>query len=394
MENTRKSKWVIHYSADDYWNSNPHSRHHITDQFYKDYKILWVNPMGSRVPSMKKKGFWGRVFRKLKSLAKFIKQAKKGFFVTTFITVPVFKEGRIQKVNQFMLKAQLWIIKSILGIRKPILFYTTPVYANTLGLIKHSFAVYYYSDQYTAYREFDEATRKFTEKLDEKLYSNVDLVLCASTKIYNNVVDKTTVPVKKFPHQVDYKFFSEYQAEEKPEDIRNLKRPIVGYYGTLSDSNDWEIIKYCAELRPEYNFVFIGRKDIKDTGLENFKNVHFLGKKPFDSIPAYGKCFDVAIMFWIRREWIINCSPLKLKEYLSMGIPVVSTEIEEITQNYPDVVHCGRDRELFLLGLDLAIKEKDEKKIAKGIDKVKDDNWYNAIKIVEEEMKLKERANT
>jgi len=385
-----QKEWVIHFSADDYWHSNPHSRHHITEQLHKHYSVLWVNPIGSRMPSLKKKSTTAKVIRKLKSLSKFIRKVSDGYYVTTFIQIPYFREGWLQRVNKALIRIQLKTATRFLRIRNPLLFYTSPVFAPTLRLIKHRYSVYYYSDQYTEFREFDEATRAFTISMDRILNENADLIMCASKKIFHSLDKRLHDKSIYFPHQVDFGFFHNHQPEKIPEEMAAISKPVVGYYGTLTDSNDWDFIRYAVEYRPHYNFVFIGRKDIQDTGLEHLPNVHFLGKKPFSEIPAYGKCFDVGIMFWIRREWIINSSPLKLKEYLSLGIPVVSTVIEEVQSNYNDIVYSADSKEVFLEFLDHAITDRDGQRIQRGIDMVKNDSWYNAVKIIQNEMVKKE----
>ncbi len=387
MNDLKNKGWIIHFSADDYWHSNPHSRHHITAELNKHYCIVWVNPLGSRIPSIKKKGFSKKILRKLTSLTKLFKKVSNTFYVVTPVYIPHFSEGGIQRFNNWLLKVQLKVIFYFLKIRKPVFFFTTPVYANMLHIIKHKYSVYYYSDQYTAYREFTPATRLFIESLDKKLYKNVNLVICASQKIFDNVSKKTDKKVIYFPHQVDFSFFNKTNDMKKPVDLKSISEPIIGYYGTLTDSNDWELIRYCAEKRPKYNFVFIGRKDITNTGLENSGNVFFLGKKPFPEISSYGHFFNVGIMFWIVREWIMNCSPLKLKEYLSMGIPVVSTYIEEVEQHYKDIVYIAKTKEEFLNFMDKALTENNHERIQKGIDKVKNDSWYNAVEIINKSMK-------
>ncbi len=378
--------WVIHFSADDYWHSNPHSRHHITEQPGKHYNILWVNPIGSRMPSFKKKGFTARIIRKLVSLTKFLKKVRNGYYVITFISVPYFKEGGIQHINRLFTKAQIRMSTGLLEIRKPLLFFTTPVYACALDMISHPFSVYYHSDQLSAYREFSRETRRFTENPDKKHYKKADLILCASQKIYDTVSEKTAEKVRYFSHQVNYSCFSEKEGTELPEDMKSIRKPVIGYYGTLTDSNDWNTIRYCAEKRSNYSFVPIGRKDIKNTGPEDLPNVCFPGKKPFSEIPLYGKSFDVGIMFWIRREWITNCSPLKLKEYLSLGIPVVNSRIEEVEKLYSDMVLIADDKDEFLERLDISVTCDSSNRINRGIEKVKNDSWYNAIKIIEHEM--------
>ena len=384
-----QKKWLIHFSGDDYWFSNPHSRHHITREFNREYNVLWVNPVGSRFPSMKKKGFRARIFRKLKSLSRKLEKVDDHFYVVMLFSLPVFRNGIIQNLNNRMVKFQLKLVCKKLGIKDALLLYTSPVHSDTLRMIPYRAAIYYYSDQYTEYREFDERTKKFTELQDRKLFTGCDLIMCASQKIYDNLVTKTDRKVVYFPHQVNYAFFEAKAGLAVPSDMTGIRKPVIGYYGSLSDSNDWEVIRYAAEQRPSYSFVFIGRKDIHDTGLEHFPNVFFLGKKSFEEIPQYGYQFDVALMFWIRRPWIVNCSPLKLKEYLSMGIPVVSTFIEEVKQQYDGIVLTSADKEEFLVNIDRAMDPVYRQElISSGIERVKNDSWYNAVRVVKSELLL------
>ena len=238
---------------------------------------------------------------------------------------------------------------------------------------------------YTTYRELKGKNKEYVEKLDETLFINSDIILCASKMIYETLKSKSTKELFYLPHQVSFQLFQKASKESSiPFDLQQIKKPVIGYYGTLTDSNDWDIIEYCAKLRPQYNFVFVGRKEIKLDKLEAFNNVFFLGKKDYNEIPLYAACFDVCIMFWIRREWIKNSSPLKLKEYLSAGKPVVSTYIEELDTHYKDVVYISETKEDFLKNIDLSLKSDNSLRIAKGIDMVKNDSWQNAVKKIED----------
>ena len=76
-------------------------------------------------------------------------------------------------------------------------------------------------------------------------------------------------------------------------------------------------------------------------------NVHWLGYRPYDQIPAYGKGFDVALMPWLRNQWIEHSNPIKLKEYLALGLPVVSTDFPEV-RHYADVIAIGSDNDEFV----------------------------------------------
>jgi glycosyltransferase involved in cell wall biosynthesis len=74
--------------------------------------------------------------------------------------------------------------------------------------------------------------------------------------------------------------------------------------------------------------------------------VHWLGFRPYSRIPAIGRGFDVALMPWLDNEWIRFANPIKLKEYLALGLPVVSTDYPEV-EAYRDRVHVAHDRDDF-----------------------------------------------
>ncbi len=378
------SRSIIHFSSDDYWNSNPHSRYHITKNFIGlGYKVLWINPLGTRFPSIKKKNFSNRIIRKLKSIFKFLRKVDDNFYVYTPILFPVFSRGFYFNLNKIIFYLQITFASAVIGIKKPVLFFSTPLYAFALNFLRHSKSIYYYSDHYTAYRELNNDSRKYLEYLDSLLFNNSDVIYCASKEIYSNLLSKDgRSNIFYLPHAVDFEHFNNICKDktEIPRDIKSIKHPVIGYYGTLTDSNNWEIIDYCSKERPDYNFVFIGRKDIYLPHLEERSNIFFLGKKSYEELPDYASQFDVCIMFWIRREWIKNSSPLKLNEYLSLGKPVVSTLIEEVNENYNDIVFTAKSKEEFLESIDHALKNDNSQRIEKGLEMVKNYSWKKVTK--------------
>ena len=387
---------IIHFSGDDYWLSYPHSRLHIIKAFsQKGYKVLWINPLGTRFPSIKKKTFFlKKIIRKITSIAKLLKKIDTNFYVYTPISLPIFRDNLIQKVNLLFWRVQITFLQYLLNIKNPILFFSSPVYGRLLAQIKHYKSIYYYSDLYTEYRELTTKTRTYIEKLDEILYTNSDVILCASRMIFDNLKTKSTKQIYYLPHQVSFHLFQKACKENSvPADIGKIKKPIIGYYGSLTESNDWDLIEYCSKLRPNYNFVFIGRKDLKLDKIETLPNILFLGKKNYDEIPYYAAYFDVCIMFWIRREWIKNCSPLKLKEYLSAGKPVVSTYIEELDFYYKDIIYLSKTREDFIKNIDTALTTDNVERINKGIKTVENDSWLKAADKIEELLNSKEKDN-
>jgi len=383
--NNFQAKWLIHFSGDDYWHGNPHSRYHICQAMHNaGYKVLWVNPIGFRMPSITKKGTSGKLWRKIKSVLKFLRKESPNWYVFTPFQLPIFKQSKILVFNRLILNFQLSICKFYLKISHPIALYTTPTFASMVNHDSARRRIYYYSDQYTLYRELSISEKEWMEERDSVLQRAADIVICCSQKIYDNVAQfVSTEKLVYFPHRVDFNKFNNVDKHDLPKELSNIPSPRIGYYGSLSDSNDWEIIKYCAELRPNFQFIFIGKKNIANTETEHLPNVHFLGDKPYALIQNYGAGFDVAVMFWIRRDWIKHSSPLKLKEYLALGIPVVSTLIEEVSTNYSNIVYSAETKEEFLEYLDYSTTNDNSERVKLGINKVKKDTWNDIVKFLE-----------
>lgn len=355
------TKWFIHFSGDDWWQSNPHSRHHITRQFQQaGYRVLWINPMGLRFPSIRKHGFWRKIARKLKSIVRSLRQADDGTLVFTFVFLPVFSQGWAERVNRRLIGAQMSILLLRLGIKQAVGFVTLPTFAPVVRALKNAGRlhpiVYYYSDQYDKYREIRDPAPIIA--WDRMLQEDADAIYCASARILEHVGEhiRRAKPVRVVDHQVDFDAFDYTRIDPVSVDVG---KPIIGYFGSLTDSNDWEMIEFAARARPHWSFVFVGKKLIDLPSLEELPNVFFWGFVPYDKLPAVAANFDVGIMFWKMTDWIRACSPLKLKEYLALGLPVVSVPIDEVREKYSDYVEFASDGPEFVGAVERALAAPD-----------------------------------
>ena len=110
--------------------------------------------------------------------------------------------------------------------------------------------------------------------------------------------------------------------------------PIIGFFGLVADWVDQEAIIATAKAHPEGSVVIIGKvaPDCDVSGLKAVPNIHLLGRKPYAALPGYCKAFDVALMPFKVNELTLNANPLKVREYLAAGLPVVSSDIPEVRQ--------------------------------------------------------------
>src|SRR5438876_11554672 len=84
----------------------------------------------------------------------------------------------------------------------------------------------------------------------------------------------------------------------------------------------------------------IGKTSVDTEGFSKYPNVHFLRRKDHSTLPAYCKGFAVGLIPYILNERVLHVNPIKLREYLSAGLPVVSTAVPEVA-HYRDCPGAG-----------------------------------------------------
>jgi glycosyltransferase involved in cell wall biosynthesis len=142
---------------------------------------------------------------------------------------------------------------------------------------------------------------------------------------------------------VDVDHFRPHPEAQHPSDVRRIPGPRIGFFGALDDFVvDFDLLEHVATEMPDASLVLIGDGDGPVERLRRYPNVHLLGRRPYQEIPAYGSAFDVAIMPWVDAPWIHRANPIKLKEYLSLGLPVVTTGFGEL-DGYLDRVRAAED---------------------------------------------------
>jgi glycosyltransferase involved in cell wall biosynthesis len=129
--------------------------------------------------------------------------------------------------------------------------------------------------------------------------------------------------------------------------------------------------------------VLVGKPSIDCSRLLTKSNVRMLGYKPYTQIPHYGKCFDVAVMPWRQNDWIEACNPIKLKEYLALGKPIVSTPFKEL-ERYDGLVYPASKPEEFVRCIHQALRENDAQRIEARRNKVKTATWRHKAKLLSE----------
>ncbi len=152
------------------------------------------------------------------------------------------------------------------------------------------------------------------------------------------------------PNGVDFERFSE-DSNDVPEDLKNIPEPRAVYVGAIDHWFDRDLMLSLARKLPKVSFILIGPPRIDLSVLQKVSNIHILGSRPYGTIPAYLSACQVGIIPFQNNELIRSVSPLKLYEYMACGLPVVSTEWEEVKALGSPAI-LAKDPDSFAVGLE------------------------------------------
>jgi hypothetical protein len=142
--------------------------------------------------------------------------------------------------------------------------------------------------------------------------------------------------VHPFPSSVDVPHFAQArQGPADPTDQAHLPRPRIGYCGVIDERMDLALVEAVARARPDWQWVMVGPVvKIPPASLPRLPNLHYLGGKSYQELPAYLAHWDVAMTPFARTPATRFLSPTKTPEYLAAGRPVVSTSIRDVVRPY------------------------------------------------------------
>lgn len=342
---TLQNQNIICFAGEDWWFHNPHSNLHIMQALSARNRILFVNSPGIKMPDFKKDKFaYKRVFKKLKSFARFVKKAQENIWVFTPFAIPIIPKYQksISAFNTAMLLFQIRFLKWWLKLDNPILWVTVLVakdVALKLRADDGKCLVYYCVDNTPHYPGVDHA---YMIALENDLHRKADLALFVNHTLLEE--RKSFNPNTFYTgHGVNYPHFSQAQSRTlaTPDDIAAIQGPIAGYMGEIN-SLDIDLLVYLATNNPDISFVFIGDIFADMQVVNALKNVHFLGKRTYEQLPAYLQCFDVCCLYYKTEATFNNYrNPKKLLEYLATGKPIVSVSILEV-EHFREYVAIAR----------------------------------------------------
>jgi glycosyltransferase involved in cell wall biosynthesis len=346
--------YSVVYFGNDWFAENRTSSHHIARRLQKLVPVLYIETPGSRSPQSSARDLrklWSKLARAIAPPEKVAEQ----FYVATIPQIPFRKLPMIDRLNRWLgaYLARRAMRKVHFGRR--ISWFVVPHPGPLAKQLGESLTVYYCIDDYASYPGMDAVA---IQTLDDNLTKTADVVFVAPRALLE-AKRKLNSNVHFSPHGVDFEMFSEASAPaaQMAEEVRGLQHPVIGYFGTVGDFVDFDLLAYLVESRPRWTFLFVGLIAADVSRLRRYPNVIFAGPKPYETLPRWAAAFDVAIYAHRVNRGTSHSNPLKLREYLATGKPVVSVITPE-TAAFAEVVYMADNPEAYLAAIERALREE------------------------------------
>lgn len=406
--------FVIIANAWDAGIDNPTSKHQIARELAaRGHRVLWVEGSGMRRPALGSRSDRWRILRRLRGAfrgampailpsASVSHPSSVKIWTLVPLLLPLPSSGLARALNGWFccMAALYWTRR--LGFSEATLINYVPVLAECMrgwhGKRGQGPTVYYCVDKWDAFGMYDSAT--MTE-MNRDCCKYADIVIASSRELYEHCA-KLRDNTHLITHGVDYEHFaralgfriqgSEFRGERRQAN-GNLSRPddlpagrIIGFFGLLSEWVDQDLIVKIARTLPECNMVLLGKADVPIVRLRNEPNIHILGPKPFSELPIYIAHFTVGIIPFVVNDLTRAVNPIKLREMMAAGCPIVSTALPEveamservgvaIAGTYEEFTRLVRER------IEVPLSEAEARRLS---EKVKNETWAaKADKMVE-----------
>ncbi|HKS08643.1 MAG TPA: glycosyltransferase family 1 protein [Pyrinomonadaceae bacterium] len=274
-------------------------------------------------------------------------------------------------------------------IQQYLAWYYTPMALDFTRHLRPLAVVYDCMDELSAFKGAPECLKH----RERELFKTADLVFTGGQSLYEAKRDQHH-SVFAFPSSIDRDHFMQARKTiEEPADQQNIPHPRLGFFGVVDERFDVELLDKISKDRPDYHFVIIGPVvKIDPEILPKRENIHYLGGKSYDELPAYIAGWDVALLLFAQNDSTKFISPTKTPEYLAAGKPVVSTPIRDVVYPYGQMglVRIANDAQEFTAAIDDLLKpEANSTQWLKTVDGFLatmswDETWQRMSRLIDE----------
>lgn len=366
------------------WNDVPTCTTHILREMGKTMPVLWINSIGMRRPQLGSGRDLRRIGQRIRRAFRGPEWKENQLSVLSPLLLPKARAPLARILNQFLLRRQTSGFRSQVSGLQSELWTFVPNAVDFAGCFHERKLVYYCVDDWSKFANLDST---WLEQKEAELLRRADVVFASSRFLEAKCRAIAGDRVHYMPHGVEHAKFAAALASDLPipadlsslqSVVCGLRSPVIGFYGTLNDWIDFPVIRHLAEQLPTWRFVLIGPVFCDVSVLNGLPNIHLLGRREHDQLPAYCKGFDVAIIpYRLDHPRMESVNPVKLRELLAAGVPVVAADIPEVRNISPHIKIACTAAE-YLTGLESFLAVKPDRAAISAARKA--DDWSERVR--------------
>jgi len=298
-----------------------------------------------------------------------------------WVIVPHLSEGTSEATAQTAQQAMLDDLFRAADISQYILWYYTPMAVSFTNHLKPLAVVYDCMDELSAFK----GAHPDLKANENQLLKRASVVFTGGHSIYEAKQHQHD-NIHPFPSSIEKEHFAiARNLSEEPADQKDIPHPRLGFYGVIDERMDIELLAGMAQARPDWHLVIIGPVvKIDPATLPTHPNIHYLGGKSYQELPAYLAGWDIAMLPFAINESTKFISPTKTPEYLAAGKPVISTPIRDVVRPYGEngLVRIASNSEEFVACAEEIFSESSDVR-TKWLSEVDaflaDNSWDNTL---------------
>ena len=306
------------------WGRHPSSTQHLARELAASRKVLYVNSLGLRRPRLTRADL-RRVVRKFLDLfatrpATEIESRPANLTVLAPLALPFPGNALAGRINRWLLGRRIRRAMAQLGIARPVLWLSMPTGIDAVGTLGEKAVVYYCGDDFGALDGVDHAP---VLQLEQRCIEAARLIFAVSAILAERMPTTKTMLLE---HGVDLDLFT----RPAPRALDLPAGLVAGYYGNICERVDQALLAATARALPDWTFVLIGDVRVPVEQLTAEPNIRLLGRRPHAALPGYVQHWTVSLLPFLDTAMVRASSPLKLREYLAAGRPVVTTAMPAV----------------------------------------------------------------
>ena len=391
---------IVAFTKD--WDDVPTCTTHILREMGKTEPVLWVGSIGTRKPSAASAKDMRRIWDRVRRGVLPPEHKENHVYVLHPLLIPKASSPWARRCNRMIMRCYIRRFvriarqEGISDLRHHSLDYWCFV-PNAVDLLpeahdaaRHGDRIFYYvADDWTAFHNLDGAWMQAKEtalvQRADAIFATSDFLVRKLQKACSSAGRLSDHLVIRMTHGVDHALFAGAldTSVVLPPALQGMAHPVIGFYGNLHPWVDFALIAQLAYARPAWNFVLIGEDYGVPESLRACENVHLIGRREHAVLVDYCRGFDAAIIpYDMQQERMESVNPVKTKELLSAGVPVVASEVPALADYGDDVLLCS-GTEQWLAALEYQIAKDDAKRAAIS-ERMQRETWEQKVREIRE----------